>query len=234
MGRLAGPGLRLGLLLVLALSLWSCTHGSDGAGVAHTVRRGENLYRIAQYYEVSVSAIVAANRIRDVQALRVGERLWIPGARRSQPSHALLPPPGGSNATRRQTRNDALRNANLSFGWPLRGRLTSGYGRRNGRLHEGIDLAARPGTAIRAAEAGRVIYSGNGLGAYGNVVIVKHNGRYASVYAHNRKNHVRKGHVVNKGDVIAELGKTGNASGPHLHFEIRHDELARDPLQYLP
>jgi lipoprotein NlpD len=234
MGRLAGPGQRVGLALVLALALSSCAHGPEGEGVVHTLRRGENLYRIAQYYDVSVAAIVKANRIRDVHALRVGERLRIPGARRSQPAYALLPPAGASDSARRQARNDALRNANLSFSWPLRGRLTSGFGRRNGRLHEGIDLAARPGTIIRAAEAGRVIYSGNGLGAYGNVVIVRHNGRYASVYAHNRKNHVRKGHIVDKGDVIAELGKTGNASGPHLHFEIRHDELARDPLQYLP
>jgi len=79
-----------------------------------------------------------------------------------------------------------------------------------------------------------VIYSGNGLGAYGNVVIVRHSERYVSVYAHNRKNRVRKGAFVDKGDVIAEVGATGNATGPHLHFEIRRDQHARDPLDFLP
>jgi murein DD-endopeptidase MepM/ murein hydrolase activator NlpD len=87
---------------------------------------------------------------------------------------------------------------------------------------------------VRAAEAGRVIHSGKGLGAYGNVVIVKHTGRWATVYAHNRRNHVRKGAFVEKGDVIAEVGKTGNASGPHLHFEIRRGDVPRDPLPCLP
>ena len=89
-------------------------------------------------------------------------------------------------------------------------------------------------TPICAAEAGRVIHSGGGLGAYGKVVIVKHSGRYSTVYAHNRKNLVRKGDFVEKGQVIAEVGRTGNASGSHVHFEIRRDRRARDPMTYLP
>ena len=79
-----------------------------------------------------------------------------------------------------------------------------------------------------------MIHSGFGLGAYGRVVIVKHVGDYSTVYAHNRKNHVRKGEFVERGQKIAELGATGNATGPHLHFEIRHRNSANDPLVYLP
>jgi murein DD-endopeptidase MepM/ murein hydrolase activator NlpD len=86
---------------------------------------------------------------------------------------------------------------------------------------------------VRAAEAGRVTHSG-WLGDYGRVVIVKHAGHYSTVYAHNRANKVRKGQFVEKGDVLAEVGSSGNASGPHLHFEIRRNRQAENPLRYLP
>jgi len=218
----------------LAVLLLGCAHSSQGDGVFHTVRRGESIFRISRYYQVSASSVLEANQIRDERSLEIGERLWIPGARRRPPTHALLPAPASGGDAREQSRNDAIQNANLYFAWPLRGRLTGRFEIRNGRRHEGIDLAAKPGTLIRAAESGRVIYSGNGLGAYGKVVIVRHSDLYATVYAHNRKNRVRKGAYVDQGEVIAEVGQTGNATGPHLHFEIRRDERARDPLDYLP
>jgi len=218
----------------LGVLLLSCAHSPQGDGVFHTVQRGENIFRISQHYQVSVSSILEANQIRDERSLQVGERLWIPEARRSPPQDALIPPPAGVGDAPQRARNDAIQNGNLSFAWPLRGRLTGLFGVRNGRRHEGIDLAAKPGALVRASESGRVIYSGNGLGAYGNVVIVRHSDLYASVYAHNRKNRVRKGAFVDKGEVIAEVGQTGNATGPHLHFEIRRDERAQNPLDYLP
>jgi len=238
MGRIGERWLRAAPLAaaMLAVLLSSCAHAPsrDGDGVFHTVRRGENVFRIALYYRVSVSSILEANRIPDDASLRIGERLWIPAARRSPPEFALLPPSATPGEAPRRARVEPIPQPALSFAWPLRGRLTGIFGTRNGRRHEGIDLAAKPGTLIRASEAGRVIYSGNGLGAYGNVVIVRHSERYVSVYAHNRKNRVRKGAFVDKGDVIAEVGATGNATGPHLHFEIRRDQHARDPLDFLP
>ncbi len=218
----------------LGVLLLSCAHSPQGDGVFHTVQRGENIFRISRHYQVSVSSVLDANQIRDERSLQVGERLWIPEARRSPPEYALIPPPAGVGDAPQRARNDAIQNGNLSFAWPLRGRLTGRFDRRRGRLHEGIDLAAKPGTLIRASESGRVIYSGNGLGGYGKVVIVRHSKVYASVYAHNRKNRVRKGAFVDKGEAIAEVGQTGNATGPHLHFEIRRDEHAQDPLDYLP
>ncbi len=97
-----------------------------------------------------------------------------------------------------------------------------------------IDIRAPRGTLVRAAEAGRVIHSGGGLGAYGKVVIIKHAGRYSTVYAHHDSIRVKKGDFVEKGDVIGTVGATGNASGPHLHFEVRRDRVPDDPLSYLP
>ena len=115
----------------------------------------------------------------------------------------------------------------------MRGSITSGYGVRNGAHHDGIDISVHKRTPVRAAEAGRVVHSDNKLAGYGNMIIVKHVGTFSSVYAHNHKNLVRVGDFVEKGQVIAESGKTGRASAPHLHFEIRRDGKAINPLSYL-
>ena len=118
--------------------------------------------------------------------------------------------------------------------WPVQGRITSGFGRRRFDHHAGIDIAAPSGSRVRAAEAGRVVHSDNKLSGYGNLVIIKHAGSFATVYAHNRKNLVRVGQFVDKGEVVAEVGETGRASAPHLHFEVRRNGKSENPLRYLP
>jgi len=219
--------------VALAWTLAGCA--STPAGPVHVLRPGENLYRLSRYYGVSVEDIRRANDIRDVTQIRAGARLVIPGAEKAPPGANLAYIPEAAPAPPRGGHGElARRELNLAFAWPISGRLSSRFGWRHGRQHDGIDIPAKPGTEIRAAEAGRVVHSGRGLGAYGNVVIVKHAGRYSTVYAHNRRNRVRKGEFVEKGQVIAEVGKTGNASGPHLHFEVRRDRLPQDPLLYLP
>jgi len=117
--------------------------------------------------------------------------------------------------------------------WPITGNLTSNFGIRNGRQHDGIDIQTAIGTDIVAAADGTVIFADR-LGGYGLMVILKHEGELKTIYAHNRKNLVRKGDVVKQGDKIAELGNSGNATGPHLHFEVRCGQDAVDPILYLP
>ncbi len=212
------------LVPVLLLAVVLACGSSGSAGRYHTLKRGENLYRLGKRYGVPASEIARANRIDDVTNLSVGQRIWIPdrpGAR---------PPP---DAGRAKAKDSVRRAQGIELLWPVRGRLTSRFGRRNGRPHEGIDLAARPGTPIRAAESGRVIFSGR-LGGYGKVVVVKHAGAFRTVYAHASRLHVRKGEFVEKGERIASVGSTGRSSGPHLHFEVRQGKTAKDPLLYLP
>jgi murein DD-endopeptidase MepM/ murein hydrolase activator NlpD len=232
LGRRATAPLRLAAA-VAVLALAGCASTPHGPGTSHTLRPGENLYRISRYYGVDLHKVIRANRIRDVTNLSVGQTIFIPGATRKQPGHALVPGPGEPVPKTRGGRDLASREADLHFAWPVSGKLSSGFGWRSGRRHEGIDIRAKRGTPVHVAEAGRVIYSGR-LGDYGNVVIVKHAGRYSTVYAHNHKNRVRKGAFVEKGEVIAEVGRTGNATGSHLHFEVRRDRIADDPLRYLP
>lgn len=219
-------------LLVLAAFALGCAHRSDH-GLIHVVQRGETVWRISQRYGVKVDDVVRANKIRDVTRVRTGAKLWIPDPTRNRRGAPAYPPSSGRVAAAKG-RKHVREELGLSFGWPVKGSLTSRFGPRNGRPHEGIDVGARRGTAVHAAEAGRVIYSGHGLGAYGNVVIVKHEGRFSTVYAHNRKNRIKKGAFVEKGQVIAEVGSTGRATGPHLHFEVRRGKTPLDPLRYLP
>lgn len=235
MGRV-GRHVRPALLLAASLAtFWGCASSLPSWGTTHVLRPGENLYRLSRYYQVSVRDIERANHIRDVTEIPAGSRLLIPGTRKPQPQRSLALAVAVSlpRAPDADLRGLAQREADLAFTWPVRGRLSSRFGLRHGRPHEGIDISVRRGTPVLAAEAGRVIHSGV-LGDYGRVVILKHAGRYQSVYAHNRVNRVRKGDFVEKGQVIAEVGRTGNASGPHLHFEVRRDRRPLDPLQYLP
>ena len=118
--------------------------------------------------------------------------------------------------------------------WPVDGPLSSPFGRRWGHVHDGIDVAVAEDTPVRAACDGTVAYAGNKLRGYGNLVILSHDGKLATVYAHNRALDVHEGDRVLRGQVIAHSGQTGHATAPHLHFEVRKDSIARDPLGYLP
>ncbi len=233
MGRLA----RLAALAAAVLAAASGCASLPDYGTTHVLQPGENLYRLSRYYGVPVRDIERANGIRDVTGIPTGRQLFIPGSRRAPPPRSLAlaaVAPSRPGAPELDLRGMARREADLSFGWPLRGRVSSGFGSRHGRPHEGVDIPARRGTPIRAAEAGRVIHAGGDLGDYGRVVIVKHAGQYQTIYAHNRRNLVRSGDFVEKGQVIAEVGTSGNADGPHLHFEIRRDRRPLDPARYLP
>lgn len=121
-------------------------------------------------------------------------------------------------------------NAVRSWRWPIRGKIIGAFGKDGGK---GIDIAGRRGSAIKAAAAGRVVYSGSGLRGYGKLVIVKHNKRYLSAYAHNDRLHVEEGDTVKRGQRIAQMGDSGSKS-VRLHFEIRRDGRPVDPTKFLP
>lgn len=233
--------LRRGLWVVaLALLASACaTKPGAGKGVWHEVRPGENVWRIARHYGAKPRDVIRSNDIGNVRGVQVGALLWIPGGRsqggggavplltapRSQPTVVMPRLALGSC--------EARKDASLRFSWPVQGKVTSRFGRRGHRHHDGLDISASSGTPVHSAESGRIIHSGR-LGAYGRIVIVKHAGNWATIYAHNRKNRASKGDFVERGQVIAEVGSSGNASGPHLHFEIRRNNQALDPALCLP
>lgn len=119
--------------------------------------------------------------------------------------------------------------------WPLReGRMSSIYGRRWGKQHQGIDLAAPIGTPILAAQDGLVLYADDAVKGYGKMVVIQHAGDLLTAYAHTSVLLVRKGDRVRAGQIIARVGQTGHATAPHLHFEVRQGHVPKDPLRFLP
>jgi lipoprotein NlpD len=193
--------------------------------VEHVVRRGETVYHIARVYGVSVRSLMDVNHLSDSRDLRVGQSLLIPGAY----SYASL----GNSA---ESATDALWDvprAPRQFGWPLwSGAVSSGFGMRHGAMHDGVDISAPFGTPVHAADAGVVVFTGK-INGYGNTVIIRHTDRYVTVYGHNSRILVNEGSAVTRGQSIAEVGTSGRTTGPNLHFEVRYDNRAYNPLSYL-
>ncbi len=183
-------------------------------GVRHTVRAGQTLWRISRVYRVPLEQLIAVNGLEDPASLSIGQSLFIPGAT------AIREVP-----TRTSTQ----------FDWPIAdGRILSGYGvLRGGHRHKGIDIRGKLGQPVRAARKGRIVYSGSTLRGYGKTVIIDHGDDLQSLYAHNSTLLVTEGQRVARGQVIARVGRTGNAPTEHFHFEIRRHDVAVDPLQHL-
>lgn len=230
--------IRLGTLIVL---ICGCLSACSTA-IYYQVQSGDTLSEIAQRHRVSTQQIARFNAIRNPDRLEVGQWLRIPPAAKDsasatatakrenralalavpekQPNYRSLPP--------ERSRDDG----SALFAWPVEGEVTSGFGPRNGSFHDGIDIAAPEGAPVFAAADGYVMFS-DVLRGYGNVVIVRHTNGYITVYAHNQVNLVQEGQFVRRGERLAKVGKSGRASGANLHFEVRRNNLARDPLQYL-
>lgn len=199
------------------------------AGTWHTVARGETLQGLALRYGVPLQDLAEINDLEQPDRIFAGRELFIPTAS----SAAQAPPTKEAPQATGEAKEQRLEKPKGLFRWPLdRGRLTSRFGRRWGRQHEGIDLAAPMKTPIRAAADGTVIFAGTARG-YGNVVLLKHGARYVTVYAHNDANLVQQGQTVKTGQTIALLGNTGQSTGPHTHFEIRDNGKPRNPLFFL-
>ncbi len=180
-------------------------------GILYRVSPGESIYSIADKFDISPQTILSDNNIAKASHLKIDQTLILRGAK-----------PEFSYRDRLEKK----------FMYPIKTRITSYYGPRWGRMHEGIDFAAPMGSPIRAVSSGRVVYSGWASG-YGKVVIVEHQKGLRTLYAHNSSLLVRNGERVGKGEVIARSGNTGNSTGPHLHFEVQVNGRPENPLNYL-
>lgn len=189
------------------------------------VRQGQTLSEIAEEQGTSVGALVSANGLRTAEFIREGQRLVIPGRQVASRSRRFASPVTVS-------RTQAVVARLSGFLWPARGVLTSRFGWRSRRHHDGIDIASPYGTTVFAAKEGRVIFSGWYYG-YGRAVIIDHGAGLTTLYGHSSALLVRSGQTVEAGQPIARVGSTGLSTGPHLHFEIRVNGRAVNPLKYL-
>jgi len=228
------------LALLTILPAAGCVHSAGKpvtepqpkrTGVYHTVKRHQSLWRICKTYKVDMYEVARINGIRNVNKIKAGRKILIPGAEKVLDVDIYIEdfgPSGGKPA--------AIELAKIKgrFVWPVRGPIVKKFGRSEGMRHDGIIISAPLGTAIKSTDSGRVIYSGNEIKGYGNIVIIKHGPVFSSVYAHNAVNLVGEGDQVQKGQVIARVGSTGRAKGANLHFEIRNHNRPIDPLRVLP
>jgi murein DD-endopeptidase MepM/ murein hydrolase activator NlpD len=213
----------------------------------HTVRRGEVLSRIALRYRVSRQSLIDANRLDNPAALHTGQRLVVSGCR--------VPPAEGGDGDVRITEplpegtvlkrvgprriltalvlaEPDFQDERIPLVWPVEGPVISSFGQRSRGWHAGIDITADMGSQIYAAAPGSVIYAG-WIRAYGQIVKIEHKNGFITLYAHNLNNLVEVGDSVEAGQVIATVGRSGHASGPHVHFEVRRDGRAYNPLHLL-
>lgn len=190
----------------------------ERGGIHHVVQPGQTLWRIAKAYGVPLDELAEANGIADPSRIVTGQRLFVPGASELLEIEPYVPVAAASG-----------------WIWPVgAGRILSPFGApRKTHRHRGLDIGGRSGQAVVAARAGRVVYSGAGMRGYGKTVILDHGGGLRSLYAHNSALLVRVGQKVATGQSIARLGRTGNATTDHCHFEIRRNDVPVDPLLYV-
>ncbi len=217
-------------------------------GITHLVEQGQTLFRISQAYGVKVATLLEANHLKPSVPLKVGQRLFIPGAtavKKVEPFRALTPeqreslelslrnevvspPPPPSGPPRPHVRTDG------DFLWPILGPINSPFGPRWGKFHAGIDIGSPSYQEVVASADGEVIYAGDTRGALGKAIVLQHGNGFRTVYAHLSILVAREGDTVRQGQAIGGVGDTGRATGPHLHFEIRQNGTPVNPEDYLP
>lgn len=188
----------------------------------YKVKRGDTLYSIAFRYDADYKQLAKINNIRPPYHLAVGQVI------------SLRTPRGQiKRKVRRVKRHPQVyrhKTTSSKWSWPVRGSVKTYFA--PGRGNKGINIAARKGSKVRAAQSGVVAYAGNGLENYGNLIIIKHSNNYLTAYGNNSRNIVKEGQYVGSGQVIAEVGVI-NRNYYGLHFEIRKKGKPINPLLYL-
>ena len=249
--------MRLFCLLILLATI--ALSGCLARGVSHIVQPGQTLYRIGKTYHVPVGKIIAYNRIKDPTQIKVGQSLWIPGVDRTRTvsvlpvkkkattakKHSSIAPKKVkksapvSTYSKRSTAKKIVKKSSTKakkgqFAWPVNGKVVTKFNLSSRIPSKGIDIAARIGTGVESAAAGKVIYSGNGISGYGHVVIVEHDHSLYTVYGYNKKVFVTSGCYVNSGQKIALVGTPPGGVNGRLHFEVWKNKKAVNPAFYLP
>lgn len=203
---------------------------------SHVVKDGETGLGIALDYEVSWAAIAAASGIDPKAPVRPGQRLVIPTPTRSAAVAPAASPSPSPSASPTQGATRAATGARSRYTWPVEGRIRRAFAPRGGStaFHDGIDILSPADTPVRASAAGTVIFAGDGPKEYGKTVIIHHGERWTTTYSFLSWITVKEGERVDAGERIGLVGETGLATEPQVHFEVRRNRVALDPVRYLP
>jgi lipoprotein NlpD len=233
------------LLLFLIFFLFSCSSNRNSEVYYdydhgyHTVLKGETLYSIAFRHGLDYKKIARWNSVRSPYTIYVGQRLKLSPSGVTSKTYQAKKKSSATNAASRKKyipkkvlSKPTAKPIKHDWNWPTKGVVIRTYSSNSGG-NKGIDIGGKLGQTVVAASSGKVVYSGNGLASYGNLIIIKHSEQFISAYAHNKKLFVKEGGLVKRGEKIAELGKTGTSEAK-LHFEIRYKGKPVDPIKYLP
>jgi murein DD-endopeptidase MepM/ murein hydrolase activator NlpD len=202
----------------------------------YRVQKGDSVSKIALKTGTSVSLLSRWNQLKPPYIIHPGQMLYLGDPSGLPKNHA-----GPKSVTIERVRSQQqdvppppVVNRSEKFSWPLRGPLRANFGQKDGgQQNDGINIAANRGTKIRASDAGNVVYVGNEVKGFGNLVLIRHDPQWVTAYAHVDKILVDKGDTVKSQDVIATVGQTGSVTRPQLHFEIRYKGKPVDPLGQL-
>ena len=221
------------LMLAASLLLAGCSSTSDSGGT-YTVKRGDTLYGISRTTGTSVRDLARLNNISPPYTIEVGQKLKLNGSSSTKTTKKK----SSSTRTAAVTPSSAVPQSSWPpvgqrcWRWPTSGRIVQAYSNADGG-NKGIDIAGKRGQPIYASAKGKVVYVGNQLRGYGNLIMIKHGEDFITAYAHNDTTLVRNGQDVKAGQKIGTMGSTGTDS-VFLHFQIRYRATAIDPLRYLP
>ena len=246
------------LILILCCAvLFACAP----TGIYHTVQPGQTLYRIARTYKVEESRLASINNIKDPKQLKASQRIFIPGATKklavpatvttsksstprstrkttttakAQAKPATVKSPTRKTTTATKKSVTTTKPAKGIFVWPAKGKILNKFGKQGQKVYKGIEIDLKKGSTVTAAASGKVIYSGNAIPGYGNLVILEHSDSFFSIYGYNHKNLVEMDDFVGQGEKIALSGLPPNGQSARLHFEIRKGKSAVNPILYLP
>jgi len=202
-------------------------------GISHKVARNETISAIAKKYKVEEAEIIKQNNLADNSSIKIGQLLIVPGGKKIYPTVAVAKKTSNVPVVSSLTKlfvppsGDVSRSTPLL--WPANARYISQYFKIG---HNGLDIAAKTGTAIYAADDGVVEISGWQTG-YGNTILIRHNDGSKTRYGHFSKLYVSKGETVTRGQTIGAMGSTGWSTGPHLHFEVVIGGVRKNPLAYI-
>lgn len=217
-----------GLMISLLVACGSTGTKPVGPG-EYRVVAGDTLNKIARQHGQSVQSLMKMNNISNPNRINVGQvlRVQSSGTATARPSASA---PSTASVTPTPSASATSRSAGISLAWPAEGNVNRGL---KGPSPQGLYIVNKAGTPVKSVADGKVVYAGNGLRGYGNLVIVNHASNYLSVYAHNRTIVVKEGQSVRQGQKIAEMGDT-ESKQVGLYFELRHNGKAVNAGNYLP
>ncbi|NPA58556.1 MAG: LysM peptidoglycan-binding domain-containing protein [Aquificae bacterium] len=199
--------------------------------VYHRVKRGETLSKIARKYNTSVKKLAKLNRLKKPYRIKAGQRLKVEKKVITYKTVKVAKSKKGTKSSRNSVATAST--VPLKFVWPVNGRIVEPFANNSNKRHLGVDIKTDCEVPIKASESGKVIFAGDSIKAYGNLIVIRHQNRFTSVYGHVGKIKVREGEWVKKGEIIGYTGKLNGSEHCGIYFEIRKNGNPVDPVVFL-